>query len=107
MQRCLVLMVLTLGLPACATQAYYKDLLALLHDGETTQADVKSLIGNPVTWQNGNIWTYRVATDSEGYYTISEDVHDWLVAHYSLVLEFDPNGVLLHHALVETVKVDQ
>jgi hypothetical protein len=87
-----------------------KDLLSFLQDGTTTKEEVQTrfhdlaeLSGDtsPTIWGNDRIWTYRVGKGTEGFYIFPRN-DDWSGSvRYSLVLEFDPNGVLHRHALID------
>jgi hypothetical protein len=78
----------------------HKDLLAFLRDGTTTKDEVQTRLGPASVWGDGRIWTYRVGEKTEGFY-LSLQKHDWSHARHSLVLEFDANGVLHRHALID------
>ena len=94
-----VCMLAGLALCSCAHPEGHKDLLAFLQDGTTTKNQVETRIGPASTWGGGRVWTYRLGEATDGFY-LSEKKSDWSDARYSLVLEFDPNGVLCHHALI-------
>jgi hypothetical protein len=94
-----VCMLAGLALGSCVHPEGHKDLLGFLQDGTTTKKEVETRIGPASAWGEDRIWTYRVGEVTEGFY-LSEKKSDWSDARYSLVLEFDPNGVLRRHALI-------
>ena len=95
----LVCMLAGLALGSCVHPEGHKDLLAFLQDSTTTKKAVETRIGPASIWGEGRIWTYRVGEATDGFY-LSEKKSGWSDARYSLVLEFDPNGVLRRHALI-------
>jgi hypothetical protein len=95
---------LAFTLSACASHPpARKDLLVFLQDGSTTKDEVKTRIGSALTWAGGDLWTYRIGEAADGLY-LSPKKTDWTDARYSLVLEFDYNGVLRRHALINIEK---
>ena len=79
----------------------HKDLVAFLQDGITTKAEARERIDQvPKEWSGGRIWTFRIGEDSDGLYPF-RSAEGWSGVRYSLVLEFDANGVLHRHALVD------
>jgi hypothetical protein len=99
-----VCMLVGLALGSCHPEGH-KDLLAFLQDGSTTNNDVETRLGPASIWGEGSIWTYRIGKASDEFYLFPKK-SDWLEdrywwdARFSLVLEFDPNGVLRRHALI-------
>lgn len=100
-----------LALLACAGHPPgNKDLLTFLEDGTTTKRVVTQTLGEPPhIWGNGDVWTYRIERDRDGFYIPTNPDPRGTPARdrpldgtrYSLVLEFDQNGVLSRHALVD------
>jgi len=89
------------------------DLLTFLVDGRTTRTEVLTTLGQPSgRFEKDRILTYRIGVESEnnGYYIVEREVvpddkwPSWVQAKYSLVLEFDDNGVLRKHPLVKVNK---
>jgi len=98
---------------SCATLRGNPDLLTFLVDGRTTRTEVLTTLGQPSgRFENDRILTYRIGVESKnnGYYIVEREVASnakwptWLQAKYSLVLEFDVNGVLRKHPLVKVNK---
>jgi hypothetical protein len=89
-----------LALGSCAHPEGHKDLLAFLQDGATTKDEVHMRMGPASVWGGGRIWTYRVGEATEGFY-LSEKKSGWLDARYSLVLDFDTDGILRRHAIID------
>ena len=80
-----------------------KDLLGFLAEGTTTKQAVEQKIGQPFVWGGGRLWTYHIDEDSDGFY-LRLKPPELDGTRYSLVLEFDQNGVLRRHALVDIQK---
>jgi hypothetical protein len=98
-----------LALAACATPSGPtgdRSLLAFLQDGSTTRAEVALRLGEPsAQLESDRLLCYRIGGDAENGYTIVLPRHVSSIADegsvkYSLVLDFDENGVLQRHALV-------
>lgn len=84
-------------------------LLASIQDGVTTRQELLLRLGTPSTQFEGQrILTYQVRMDKSGEWQVfwprRLSQHSWL-GHwepgvYSLVLVFNPDGVLVKHSLV-------
>lgn len=76
------------------------DLLGFLQDGATRREDVYLRLGEPnAHYESGRILAYRLAKDEGGLYLIT--AVDWPPKSYSLILVFDPQGLLSRHSLVQ------
>ena len=87
-------------------------LLDFLRNGGTTRPQVILALGEPsAAFENETILTYRIGEDpAQGRFVITPRLlmHDlrigqpstWQGVRYSLVLVFDPQGVLRQHKLV-------
>ena len=99
------------GLTLGTCEEGHKDLLTFLQDGKTTKDEVETQFRNldglrgdtypPTIWGDGRIWTYRLGKGSEGFYIFPHNEGWSGSVRYSLVLEFDPNGVLRRHAIID------
>ena len=78
-----------------------EELLAFLADGATARAQVHERLGEPSRrYEQSNLESYRVGRRELGWFV--HPGHDgWTEARYSLVLEFDEQGLLKRHALVD------
>ena len=96
-----------LFLSGCATPATSivgakKDLLEFLSPGHTTREEVLSTLGRPNrVFEQEKILFYRLGHDEKQGYYICNWIGSWEGVRYSLVLVFDPNGVLCKHRLVD------
>ena len=96
----LPLLIIVLGLAACATPVGRKDLLEFLADGVTRRDDVRLKLGEPsAQYEGARILAYRLATDDGGYVLVGQR-DNWLGVQYSLILVFDDEAVLRRHSLV-------
>ncbi len=78
-------------------------LLDFLQDGKTTKEETLLKLGQPsATLESEKYLTYRVGQDTkQGYFLLDRAPMGWAGVKYSLVLVFDPQGVLQKHSLVE------
>jgi hypothetical protein len=109
----LIGLVATLVLAGCATKPTplkgRADLLSFLADGVTTRQEVIVRLGQPsARFEGEKILTYRLGYEpkNSGYYVVDRETNPagwsaWKLARYSLVLVFDPVGVLKEHSVVE------
>ena len=97
---CVITVVVTV---ACATQENRGDttLLEFMTIGQTTRTEVLLHLGKPsASFENEHILTYRIGCDSVDCYFVSVAAGSWYETNYSLVLVFDPGGVLETRSLV-------
>jgi hypothetical protein len=120
-RKLLLALCMFVGLWLSCCNAGRQDLpLSFLHNGTTTKDEVRTRIDNsagwfvkiddeysylPTVWGDGSIWTYRVDKETEGF-SVSPFKNRWQ-ARYSLVLEFDRNGVLRRHAFIDVFEKPQ
>ena len=91
-----------LGLAGCTSlPAGRDDLLAFLADGATLRTEVHEHLGGPSrSFEESRLESYRVGRSPAGWFVLPRR-EGWNDARYSLVLEFDAQGVLKRHALIE------
>ena len=97
---CTLTVVLTV---ACAAQDNRGDatLLEFITIGQTTRTEVLLNLGNPsASFENEHILTYRIGGNSIDGYFVRDAPGSWYETNYSLVLVFDPGGVLEKQSLV-------
>ena len=97
---CVMTVVVTV---ACATQENRGDtaLLEFMSIGQTTRTEVLLHLGKPsASFENEHILTYRIGGDSVDGYFVRDAAGSWYETNYSLVLVFDPGGVLETRSLV-------
>lgn len=97
---CVITVVVTV---ACATQEDRGDtsLLEFMTIGQTTRTEVLLHLGKPsASFENEHILTYRIGGDSVDGYFVRDAAGSWYETNYSLVLVFDPGGVLETRSLV-------
>jgi hypothetical protein len=80
-----------------------QNLFDFLKDGATTRDEVESRFGPPnAAYEEGRILAFRVAQYDGGYdFVGTSQQQDWTGVRYSLVLEFDNDGLLRRHSLVQ------
>lgn len=92
------------ALAACSTTPLrgQANLLDFLADGATRREEVVARLGEPTRClRSGEICTYRVGHDEAGQYVkIESGGANWMDTDGSLVLVFDPDGVLARHSVV-------
>jgi len=102
-------------LAGCATSAPPKgrpDLLDFLVDGQSTRTEILTTLGQPAgRFEADHVITYRLGCEpkNRGYYVVEREARlsgwpTWTQAKFSLVLVFDPSGVLQKHSLVKVNK---
>jgi len=85
----------------CAKQLRNRDLLAFINDGTTTRTETLLQLGQPAgRFESDRIMTYRVGGNAQSGYFIQKNTATWVDTNYSLVLVFDPDGILEIHSLV-------
>lgn len=88
---------------ACAAQKQQSDpaLLEFVTDGQTTRSEVLLRLGEPsASFESEHILTYRIGGDSTDGFFVRDAPGTWYGTNYSLVLVFNPTGVLESHSLV-------
>lgn len=91
------------GTAGCSTPAPQgqADLLDFIKDGSTTKQEVRQRLGEPgATYVQDRVLTYRLSRDGGGYYALANK-SDWTGVCSNLVLDFDADGLLRRHSLVQ------
>lgn len=88
---------------SCASQKQQGDptLLNFITDGQTTRSEVLLRLGQPAaSFESERVLTYRISGDTASGYSVRDAPGTWSETNYSLVLLFQPSGILEAHSLV-------
>jgi hypothetical protein len=77
------------------------ELLSFIEDSKTYRSEILLQLGQPsISIESDRILTYRLGGDEQKGYFIRESQLSWAETKYSLVLVFNPKGILEKHSLV-------